>query len=226
MTPSGPCRRVVVWICLLLYALVASGLPLPMGTLDGSVAARLAEKDRSKPFPCMNKPCGCGSAKQCFAKCCCHTAAERLAWARARRVEDAILRDLERQRAEEESPLKSAEGTCCAKRPASGSRATLDGPQICSESRSLAVTKDQDPKPSAEDEAPPAEVTPRRSLVLRAMLACGGIAAEWCSCGIAVPPPSAPVAVTTCEPMGEAVELADQPILSVSVTLDPPPPRA
>ena len=79
MTPSGPCRRVVVWICLLLYALVASGLPLPMGTLDGSVAARLAEKDRSKPFPCMNKPCGCRSAKQCFAKCCCHTAAERLA---------------------------------------------------------------------------------------------------------------------------------------------------
>jgi hypothetical protein len=226
MSSSGPCRRVVVWISLFVYALVASGLPLPLGTQDGSNAARLAEKDRSKPFPCMNKPCGCGSAKQCFAKCCCHTAAERLAWARARRVEDSILRDLERQTAEEESPRKSAEQPCCAKRAPSGSRVDHDGPQICSEYRSLAITKDTTPGPSADTDAPPAKAPPKRSIVLRAMLACSGIAAEWCSCGISVPPPLAPVAVTTCEPMSETVELADHPILSVDVTIDPPPPRA
>ena len=33
-------------------------------------------------FPCMDCPCGCNSAEQCWRSCCCHTLAERMDWAR------------------------------------------------------------------------------------------------------------------------------------------------
>jgi hypothetical protein len=33
-------------------------------------------------FPCSSCPCGCATAEQCWRSCCCHTLAERMAWAR------------------------------------------------------------------------------------------------------------------------------------------------
>ncbi len=58
------CRRATTWVMLALYGLITSGLPLPLGgpAADSPAAQRLAAKDRSQPFPCMNKPCGCRSA--------------------------------------------------------------------------------------------------------------------------------------------------------------------
>jgi hypothetical protein len=44
-------------------------------------------KDKSKPFPCQNRPCGCMSQDECMRGCCCFTAAQRLAWARDHDVE-------------------------------------------------------------------------------------------------------------------------------------------
>lgn len=41
-----------------------------------------AAKDVSRPFPCMHCQCGCRDAEQCWARCCCHTLSERVAWAR------------------------------------------------------------------------------------------------------------------------------------------------
>jgi hypothetical protein len=55
-----------------MYLFVVVGVPLPLPTVL---------KDNSAPFPCMNRPCGCQSADQCWKSCCCHTPAERLAWA-------------------------------------------------------------------------------------------------------------------------------------------------
>ena len=79
-------RRAVAWGMLGLYALVVSGLPLPVALPPAGTAAarKLAAKDRSQPFPCMDKACGCDSAERCFTNCCCHTPAETLAWAKAR----------------------------------------------------------------------------------------------------------------------------------------------
>ena len=37
-------------------------------------------------FPCQNCPCGCKSAEQCWAACCCFTPAERFAWAKKKGV--------------------------------------------------------------------------------------------------------------------------------------------
>ena len=39
------------------------------------------EKDRSEPYPCMDRPCGCASAEQCWKKCCCFTNQQKIAWA-------------------------------------------------------------------------------------------------------------------------------------------------
>lgn len=45
------------------------------------------EKDRSTPYPCMNRPCGCASADQCWKQCCCFTNQQKVAWAKANNVE-------------------------------------------------------------------------------------------------------------------------------------------
>jgi hypothetical protein len=38
-------------------------------------------KDRSVPFPCMDRACGCHDAARCKKHCCCFSDAEKLAWA-------------------------------------------------------------------------------------------------------------------------------------------------
>lgn len=61
---------------LLLLSMCASLFPLPLPVRSPS------GKDRSLPFPCQDRPCGCMSAAQCWRKCCCFTDQEKLAWAR------------------------------------------------------------------------------------------------------------------------------------------------
>lgn len=67
-----------------LVGVCAVVLPFPVTTdlpseTDGS-------KDRSQPFPCMNRPCGCRSADECWKKCCCFTNIQKVAWAKANGV--------------------------------------------------------------------------------------------------------------------------------------------
>lgn len=222
-------QRITTWLAIIAYALVVSGLPLPTGSSSpgqesASSAKRLSSKDRSKPFPCMDKPCGCATAEQCFASCCCHTPAERLAWARAHNVEAAVLAALERRVGTE--PGKAGSG-CCAKKSAKAACSTpsldLEGPAICSEYQSLAAT------PAAVDQSDdePVNETPQaKVVVLRAMLACGGIAAEWFSCGVSLPPPALATAIVIWTPPLDTLDVIDDAIASVPAVPDLPPPRA
>ncbi|HEY2760701.1 MAG TPA: hypothetical protein VGI75_08155 [Pirellulales bacterium] len=43
-------------------------------------------KKTDEPYPCMNHPCGCPSAEECWRHCCCFTLTERLAWAREHHI--------------------------------------------------------------------------------------------------------------------------------------------
>ncbi|UUO07605.1 hypothetical protein M4951_04685 [Blastopirellula sp. J2-11] len=43
-------------------------------------------RDLSIPFPCQGGSCGCRDAYTCWNNCCCNTATERLAWAKANGV--------------------------------------------------------------------------------------------------------------------------------------------
>lgn len=243
MQPDAPLRRITTWVAILGYSLVASGMPLPFGTVvpsapESPVAKRLAGKDRSRPFPCMDKPCGCATADQCFTSCCCNTPAETLAWAKAHAVEPAVLAALERRvtgggRAvtKDQKPsccstkAAAVEESCCKSQPAAST--AFEDEDLCTAYQSLAVktaataVKPADKGPSHRE----AEVDPRtRTVTLRAMLACGGIVAEWFAAGAALPPPRVDLGLSTsvvgvCSPGDESGEC-------VRGSPSAPPPRA
>jgi len=193
-----PIRRIIAWLAILGYTLVASGLPLPLGNMcadatNSPAAKRLAGKDRSKPFPCMDKPCGCATAEQCFSSCCCHTLAERLAWAKLHNVHSAVLVALEHRVARNAltdrlaiaSPAPKKPSCCSSQHPARAS---------CCSSEPAAS-----PLPPSGPEAPGSQEreSPRsKTVTLRAMLACGGIAAQWFSMAVSLPPPGVDISVT------------------------------
>lgn len=85
-------RRLVVFSLLVSQVLTATGFPLPaLASTNG--------KDTSRPFPCMDRACGCMSAEQCWRSCCCFSNREKLAWARANHVEppDYVLQACEQE---------------------------------------------------------------------------------------------------------------------------------
>jgi len=226
MLPTARSTRLVVWLALGCHVLVAGGLPLPLAApaAGRGTATGHAAKDRSRPFPCMDKPCGCATAAQCFANCCCFTPAERLAWARARGVEPAVLAALERRAGGASQPA----ARCCstARRDdaacALASFAPVDpeAPEVCGEYRSLAAEPAAEPPGDHDTEAEP---TGARVVILRDMLACGGIVTAWLACGAALPPPRM-AAPAHDAPAGHVV-LADDVAPSVSVAPSAPPPR-
>src|SRR4051794_31006469 len=69
-------RRFTSATMLVAYVFTAGGVPLPAGTLA----------HQGELFPCSDHACGCQSAQQCWRSCCCHTLAERFAWARVHNV--------------------------------------------------------------------------------------------------------------------------------------------
>lgn len=65
-------RRSLSAALLAAYIVTATGAPLPLG----------GHAHSDELYPCANCDCGCASAEQCWRSCCCHTLAERFAWAR------------------------------------------------------------------------------------------------------------------------------------------------
>ncbi len=78
-------RRLTALLLLVTSALTIFPIVLPMGTREPDSAVE--GKDLSEPFPCQARACGCRSAKQCWKRCCCFTNAQKLAWAKANRVQ-------------------------------------------------------------------------------------------------------------------------------------------
>jgi hypothetical protein len=70
-------RRIGVVVALAAYLVAAIGFPIPAASAKGN----------GVPFPCMDHPCGCQSAEQCWRGCCCMTVEERWAWAREHNIE-------------------------------------------------------------------------------------------------------------------------------------------
>jgi hypothetical protein len=197
MRQRSICRRAVTWCAITGYALVISGLPLPLGgvapgSMDTAVSKRLAAKDRSTPFPCMNRPCGCVSAEQCRKKCCCQRPDRGRAAAPAGASMSLdgpdICRDYESLAA------TSHERTTPASTPIHAA-------------------------PSPDDEP-----LSSRTVVLQSMLACGGMVAQWLSVGRASPPPVV-VAVVTIAPLVGAIPPSDAVFSCDRDAPDAPPPR-
>ena len=110
------------------------------------------------------------------------------------------------------------EPSCCA--AATCESADSETPDACDDYRSLAAAAVPSPEPHAEgvDEA-----SGTRVVILRDMLACGGILTAWLACGAALPPPR--VAPPGHDAPAGALALDD--VVAPSVSADPatPPPR-
>ena len=71
---ASACTR---WGAAIAYLTLSLGIQLPLPA---------AAKNSAQPYPCMNHPCGCASAEECWRHCCCTTLEERLRWARENHV--------------------------------------------------------------------------------------------------------------------------------------------
>ena len=230
MSSVAPLTRRIAWCCLVVHGLVASGLPLPLaltiagGRVNPVAAARLAGKDRSTPFPCMDKPCGCATAEQCFTSCCCNTPTETLAWARAHRVDPAVIEALTQPVAKASRPAASRAGSCCSAASSEPSCCSSADPPVSEaaggECRSLAGERPEsaDVLPGEEPAVPAGKV-----VTLRGMLACGGLVSAWMSCGVSVPPPPAPAVPASI--LVATATLADESPTMRPSPPDAPPPR-
>ena len=96
-------RRLAAWLALVGQGAAVLGLSLPP----------VAAKDRSSPFPCQQRQCGCLRAADCWSHCCCFSAAERLKWAREHQAEvpDSLVEQVR------QSPDASPSGCCLKKAP-------------------------------------------------------------------------------------------------------------
>jgi len=206
--------RAVTWLMLAAYVAIVSGVPLPIAgspPVAGSPAAkRLADKDRSRPFPCMDKPCGCATAEQCFSSCCCNSPAELLAWAEINGLDPATLLVLQR-RVAATAPEAPAAACCCS--------SAAEAAACCTTTESASAHQ---PAPADDRDSAP---TPSKVISLKAMLACGGVLAGWAAAVTSLPPPTAP----RCEPCMQLVgmlSITDEIGHSADRLSDTPPPRA
>jgi hypothetical protein len=92
-------RRCVCTLLLVAYAITAAGVPI-------SVAS--SPPKSGEIFPCMTSSCGCRTADQCWRSCCCHSLAERLAWAQKRGIDPPAFALLDQARTAGLDPAR-----CC-----------------------------------------------------------------------------------------------------------------
>jgi hypothetical protein len=72
-------ERIERWTRVSIVAVLCCAI---LGGTLGFPAPRRVAKDRSKPFPCQDRACGCMNAASCWKSCCCHTNAQKVAWAK------------------------------------------------------------------------------------------------------------------------------------------------
>jgi hypothetical protein len=187
-------RHATATAALFAYLLAVAGVPLPAGP----------QKDRSRPFPCMDRPCGCKDAAQCWTSCCCTTPRERLAWARQQGIEPpsalAVLAIVRRGGGESSAAMhQHARRSCCA------AKAKAASPRAAGAEKSASAQGDL--------------------VAIGAWRACHGLGALWSFHGAALAP--AP-ALTYEFDWSLAERLAARACMSDSLVFSPPvpPPRA
>jgi hypothetical protein len=131
-------RRSARAALLVAYAITAAGVPLPAGNL--------AQKS-GELFPCSDCACGCASAEQCWRSCCCHSLAERMAWARVHGVRPPEFAIAEARRARidlawlVEPTDAGSKSLCCAR------QLMADAPACC-HAKKACCSHDHDQQPS------------------------------------------------------------------------------
>ena len=234
------------WIVLLAYGFIVSGLPVPCGYLAPAATQsvlneRLAAKDRSSPFPCMDKTCGCLSSDQCFQHCCCHTPTELLMWAQSQQIELTIIKSLQarvetlRQTTEKEMPLcceHTSNKSCCGQTSQEDdSESTMEDPEICSDYQSMAATcevtssvEQDNPQPASREGRVRQEPLSASVCILQSVMACEGLLFQWVSLATAQLP-AAIKSVVVKTPIIERIRIIDDIVTLHKDSPETPPPR-
>jgi hypothetical protein len=171
-------RRCAGGVLLLAYVVTAAGVPLPMGTLP---------QKNGENFPCATSQCGCRTAEQCWQSCCCHTLAERVAWARMHGVRPPAIAVAQARAAGLDLSWLTTPGTtaqvchskqCCRSAIASTARS-------CCESKiETSLAKTAKPCCAHQHDAQPTNSTDNRVIVWQS-LKCKGHSQHWLA---AIPP--------------------------------------
>jgi hypothetical protein len=170
-------RGFVAALLIINQFAVASGLPLPA---SAAAMNSTVKKDLSKPFPCMNRPCGCLNADQCWHSCCCFTMREKLAWAEANGVEPpAFVREAAAREALADSSTPpndhcvSCEDKyccCCCKSQSSHDEKQNCCNKNCEKHSSVSAVLSASKKPTNE----PVRQPGGKSIILLMALGCQG----------------------------------------------------
>ncbi|HEV2969476.1 MAG TPA: hypothetical protein VGY55_05750 [Pirellulales bacterium] len=209
--------RLCGWSSIALYLAVALGFSFPLPRM----AFEAVQKDKSQPFPCMNSPCGCKDAEQCWRHCCCHTLAERLEWARENHVQppDYVLAEAKAQGIDwRAGPQRDccADHDCCAEH---------DTTCCCCHDR---ATKTENHDSDADHETDGSHDQDRSSapgVVLIKALECQGIASNWSAAIVSLAPPPAVRWTAVWNPTGQIINPRDC-VSSFSAQPPTPPPRS
>lgn len=192
------------WLTLCLVAVVAcASLPIPLPERTTVTEHTTVDKDRSQPFPCQHRPCGCRSADQCWKRCCCFTQAQKLAWAkrngvtppdfvrvadtdesrRTRSVNVSLKTPAAASRGTDE--LRNRTSSCCAKSKSISTaleqRRTCDETDHDARIAALAIAQTRGRGPVAPRSSPSAVSSRIRSRVVIgvATQACQGVGWTW-----------------------------------------------
>lgn len=200
--------------CVLIQKCLAGTLALWLGLLQCplpfAVRAPAQSKDQSVPYPCMNRPCGCASAEQCWRSCCCTTKSERIAWAKEHLgyIPAALASASDHGATEHESSKAVATSKC--------DHGHCDSP----ESKACCREKTSHSDPEGESDVVASDEPQSRSVVFSEMMKCRGLSAVWSIFSLALPvvPPSPS---PTIPRRIESVTIQDS-LAYLSRTLQPP----
>ena len=164
-------------------------------------------KDRNSPFPCQDRVCGCLDAAACWSHCCCHTNAEKLAWAQEHGVTPPafVVEAARRERGEK------AVGSCCARGGHCESPRTSEDVAVA-----LASTATQPPA---------AESLAVRFVLAEDMRRCQGQGALWLILSQALPAEVA-LPLVLAPPAGQWLAVSSDRGTLAARAPDLPPPRA
>lgn len=192
-----------------MYALLMSGIPLPVSF----VAVAEVEKDRSRPFPCMDRKCGCRTADQCWRSCCCHTVEERVAWAHANGVEVPAFVQAEL------AAEPRVEQACAVRRAGCADCEAVRQAEVAEQAASCCETEQQQPARAAESDS-----GGWQTVVLIQALGCQGV--DFNLLGVAIAIPVVPMATAHELLAGDWFRPFETPTLPAPAFLpEVPPPQ-
>ncbi len=117
-------HRCVTGMLLVVYLATMSGIPLPAGHVV---------RKSGEMYPCANCACGCASAEQCWRSCCCHSLAERIAWARQHGVRppEFAIAEARRARIDLSWLVRPSKASCARELVASAPKCCQTGHGCC-----------------------------------------------------------------------------------------------